>query len=210
MLDDLTFQLGGDAQRNLVTIQKKLSKEGAETFSEVNGTIREGSEPAGMKFWQSFFSQIGERGLENQQTFDFDCNSSAGPCFVAVHVADSFDITNLEFYAMWEPAKPVSSLSWEESGFVAEDDSSLPDKLNIDPDLKSSVRKLISHKYRMGNTTISIPNPSLTVRQEDTDAVLSVQTTMKTLTIPFFNILLSFKFGVNDFVEVLRKLKAAT
>ena len=87
---------------------------------------------------------------------------------------------------MWEPSKPVSSLSWEEGAFVAEDDSSLADKLNIDPDLKSSVKKLLSNKYKMGNKTISVPDPSLTVWQEDDNAVLSVQTTMKTSTIPFF------------------------
>ncbi|NIM78874.1 MAG: hypothetical protein GTO45_08515 [Candidatus Aminicenantes bacterium] len=208
MFDDFYFNLTPDAEKNLDKIMKKLTREGGDLFKEINGDIREESLESKVSWWREALREGFAGQLQSSQILDFDCRSSEGPVFVSVHISDTRDITYVEFGAAWKPGAAVPSLYWQEKSFVSEvEDSPLLETMNHDARLRKTVKRLLRSKYLMTNKTITCPDPVLQLGMEDRQVVLYARTTMRTENIPLLGIVLSFKFGVSDFIEILGWMK---
>ena len=141
------------------------------------------------------------------QTLDYECETALGTMSVAVHGGNSREITNIEYFARWKPAVPFPATRWERKSFVSDESWHVLDQLNADSAVWKSARRLLSSRYVMTNRTVKIPNPVLALAMEDEDAVLYSSTTLRTENIPLFGIVLSLRFGICEFLDVLAGLK---
>ncbi len=212
MLEDFLFMLTGDPDANLAKIQKKLTREGGDLLISVEGVVRDGSVDEDRSVWRTAALSALGGDLEDIHVLDFECETEGGPIFVSVHVGETPSITAVEYQAAWEPDAPVAPVEWDRKRFVTEEgeDDALAEALNSDPRVRRTVRKLLSTKYQMGNTSIECPNAGVMLEQEEEWAYLDVSTTIRTVNVPLFGIVLTFRFGVAEFIDLLAAMLEMT
>ncbi len=192
MFDDLFFIILPDAEKNLPKIEKRLTKEAGDRVWNLNSSVRGDSQDARMGNWKAGLYGAFGGEIESVQTLDYECETASGPVSVAVHVGNSREITNIEYFARWKPTAAFPPTRWERRSFVSDDSWPVIDQLNSDGVIRKSVKRLLSSKYVMTNLE---------------DAVLYSSTTLRTENIPLFGIVLSLRFGIGEFLEIQSWLK---